>query len=179
MTSLLEIMISFGKIGFTALGGGHSMLKLIEYEAVNHRHWVHQEDVISMIGSSFLFPGLTAVKLSALIGYKVSGILGLVLAVLSLNLPGLVMVTVGYQFLSKSDSPTAKKTLVAVQYGALAMLAAAAYSLAEGVLEKHFSPSLAILSGFFFMALVFGNLSPFWGLLAFIVLAMTLLFCGL
>ena len=34
-----------------------------------------------MVGSRLLFPGLTAVKLSALIGYKAAGMSGIILAV--------------------------------------------------------------------------------------------------
>lgn len=168
MTSLFEIMVSFGKIGLVALGGGHSMLKLIEYEAVINRHWLLKEEFISMVGSTFLFPGLTAVKLSALIGYKAGGITGLLIAVICLNLPGLLLAVVGYGYLSQSDSIMAKKILTCVQYGALALLAAAAFSVAQGVLQTHFSWPILVLSLIFFLGLVSVNLSPFWGLIAFL-----------
>lgn len=168
MNALLEIIVSFGKIGFTALGGGHSMLKLIEYETVVARGWLPAEEFATIVGSTFLFPGLTAVKLSAIIGFKTAGILGLLLAVLSLNLPGLLMAVGGYTLLSSSDSPYAKKAMTVVQYGALAMLAAAAYSIAEGVIKAHFIPSLSLLTILFMLALIYLDVSPFWGLLAFI-----------
>lgn len=171
LKTLLDIIISFGKIGFVALGGGHSMIKLIEYETVINRHWLMKEDFIQMVGTTFLFPGLTAVKLSALIGYKAAGIPGMVVAVLSLNLPGIVLVFVGYSFLSQHDSPIARKLLICVQYGALALLAAAAFSIAEGVLQYHFSWALLALTMLFLIALVGFNASPFWGLLVFIPIA--------
>src|SRR4051794_16977163 len=103
--TLVSIIFSFGKIGLISLGGGNSMLKLLEYEAVTARHWVGKEEFISMLGSSFLFPGLTAVKLSALIGYKAAGLSGLVLAVICLNLPGLVMAVLCFSWLSIHDGP--------------------------------------------------------------------------
>ena len=85
MSTLLSLFLSFSKIGLISLGGGNSLLKLIEYEAVSYRHWIRPEEFISMVGTSFLFPGLTAVKLSALIGYKTAGIPGLIIAVTCLN----------------------------------------------------------------------------------------------
>lgn len=170
ITILFNLMLSFGKIGLVSLGGGNSMLKLIEVEAVNYRHWIGAEEFVAMIGSSFLFPGLTAVKLSALIGYKAAGILGLVVAVLALNLPGLILAVVGYQYLSQNNSPLAKKIMVPVQYGALALLAAAAYSVAQGVLQLSFSVALIILCILFFLALVIIPVSPFWGFIAFIAI---------
>ncbi|MFA6301643.1 MAG: chromate transporter [Legionella sp.] len=170
ITSLLNIIYSFSKIGIISLGGGNSMLKLLEYEAVTYRHWVGKEEFISMLGSSFLFPGLTAVKLSALIGYKAAGITGMILAVLCLNLPGLLMVLLGYQWLTHNNGPNTRKIMIAVQYGALALLAAATFSVAQGVVEMHFSIAIGLACLLFFLALAFLNLSPFWGFVAFIAL---------
>jgi chromate transporter len=168
--TLLDIIFSFGKIGLISLGGGNSMLKLLEYEAVNYRQWIGQEEFINMVGSSFVFPGLTAVKLSALIGYKAAGLTGLLLAVLCLNLPGLIMTIIGYQWLTSHDSPSTRKIMIGVQYGALALLAAASYSVAQGVVGMYFSIPIALCCIVFFLALTFWNLSPFYGFLGFIAI---------
>lgn len=168
MQTILNIILSFGKIGIISLGGGNSMLQMLEYEAVNYRHWVGQEEFIRMLGSTFLFPGLTAIKLAALIGYKTAGFLGLVLAVACLNLPGLILAVLSYQWLSANNGPITHKILVSVQYGALALLAAATFSIAQGIISTYFSYSLMIACVLFFLALAFLQLSPFWGLIAFI-----------
>lgn len=168
MHTLLAIIISFGKIGLISLGGGNSMLQMLEYEAVTYRHWIGQEEFIRMVGSTFLFPGLTGVKLAALIGYKAAGMSGLLLAVASLNLPGLILAMVGYQWLTSNNSPVIHKILVSVQYGALALLAAACFSIAQGVMSTYYSLALVIACVLFFLALAFLQLSPFWGLLGFI-----------
>lgn len=172
--TLFAIILSFGKIGLIALGGGHSMLKLLEYESVTYRHWLNQEEFVQMVGSSFLFPGLTAVKLSALIGYKASGVTGLVLAVLCLNLPGLVLAVLGYQWIANQTSPIAQKLMTVVQYGALALLSAATFSIAQSVFQIHFSLLLTLATLVFFLALIIFNLSPFWGFLSFIVIGLCL-----
>ena len=169
--SLLTILFSFAKIGLISLGGGNSMLKLLEYEAVNYRHWVSSEEFVAMVGTSFIFPGLTAVKLSALIGYKAAGITGLVIAVLALNLPGLIMAALGYHWLTTHNGPVTRKIMIAVQYGALALLAAATFSIAQSVIHINFSIPIAISCVVFFMALAFWDLSPFYGFLAFIAVS--------
>jgi chromate transporter len=81
MGTLWQLLVSFGQIGVFALGGGSGMLKLIEEECVENRRWLGAEEFTSLVGATFLFPGLTAVKLSALIGLKVAGLPGLVVAV--------------------------------------------------------------------------------------------------
>lgn len=167
--TLLDIICSFGKIGLISLGGGNSMLKLLEYEAVDYRHWIGQEEFIAMVGSTFIFPGLTGVKLAALIGYKAAGLAGLLLAVLSLNLPGLIMALVGYHWLTSHNGPITRKVMIGVQYGALALLAAASYSVAQGVVGMYLSIPIAVCCLLFFLALTFWNLSPFYGFIVFIV----------
>lgn len=166
--NLLHIIYSFTKIGIISLGGGNSMLKLLEYEAVTSRQWVGKEEFISMLGSSFLFPGLTAVKLSALIGYKAAGFFGMILAVGCLNIPGLVMTLLGYRWLTMHDGPTTRKIMIAVQYGSLALLAAATFSVAQGIVSIHYSIPIMVACLLFFLALALLDLSPFWGFLAFI-----------
>jgi chromate transporter len=166
--NLLAIIYSFSKIGLISLGGGNSMLKLLEYEAVNYRHWIGQEEFIAMLSSSFLFPGLTAVKLSALIAYKAAGLPGLILAVLCLNLPGLFMALIGYHWLTSHHGPITRKIMIGVQYGALALLVAASYSVAEGVAGMYFSIPVTLCCVLFIFALTFWNLSPFYGYLIFI-----------
>jgi chromate transporter len=168
MHTLLTLLFSFGKIGLVSLGGGNSMLKLIEYEAVVLHHWISREEFVRMIGSSFLFPGLTVVKLSALIGYKTAGIAGLLLAVIALNLPGLLMATIGYGWLASHGTPAANKLMIIVQYGALALLSAATFSIAQDVLAVQRSIILVASCVLFFIALAFLNASPFWGFLIFI-----------
>lgn len=174
INTLLSVIYSFTKIGLISLGGGNSMLKLLEYEAVNYRHWVGNEEFVSMLGTSFLFPGLTAVKLSALIGYKAAGFAGLIFAVLCLNLPGLLMAILGYHWLSTHDGPITRKVMISVQYGGLALLAAATYAVAQGVVGVYFSVPVAIASILFFMALAFLNLSPFYGFIGFIAICVFL-----
>lgn len=169
MSTLLNIIFSFAKIGLVSLGGGNSMLKLLEYEAVDYRHWVGQEEFVAMVGTSFIFPGLTAVKLSALIGYKAAGISGLILAVLCLNLPGLLMAAAGYHWLSTHNGPITRKIMIAVQYGALALLASATFSIAQSVVGISFSIPIALSCFVFFLALAFANVSPFYGFIVYIV----------
>lgn len=168
MNNLISLLYSFGKIGLISLGGGNSMLKLIEFEAVTNQQWLLPDEFVQMVGTTFLFPGLTAVKLAGLIGYKTAGITGLILAIISLNLPGLFLALLGYRLLSHSNSPMINRLSICVQYGALSLLAAASFSIGQSIFNLYYSLPIAILSILFFIALVYFPLSPFWGFLAFI-----------
>lgn len=168
MSQLLALLMSFGKIGLVSLGGGNSMLKLIEYEAVQIHHWITPEEFVRIVGTTFLFPGLTGIKLAALIGYKAAGLSGFILAILALNVPGLLMTIIGYRWLSTHTSPIAYKLMLIVQYGALALLAAATFSIAHDVIAMKYSLALVTLTLLFFISIAFFNVSPIWGFFVFI-----------
>lgn len=121
-----------------------------------------------MVGVTFLFPGLTALKLAALIGYQEAGISGMMTALIAICFPGLLMSVAGYQWFLHNQGPNISKVMIAVQYGALALLGAAVFSVAQGIFHVHFSWLLLIGTIVFFMLLIVYNLSPFWGLLVFI-----------
>ena len=71
-----EVFVSFGRIGALSLGGGNAMTKLIEEECVNSRGWLTVSEFGEMFGLCFLFPGLTQVKVAAMIGMRVAGLAG-------------------------------------------------------------------------------------------------------
>ena len=165
--SALDVLVCFGRIGLFALGGGNAMTKLIEAEVVDGRGWLTIEEFGSLFGLAFLFPGLTQVKLAAMIGQKVAGLPGCLAAVLGLNLPGLALSVVCWTWLSANhDSPAARKLMFGMRYGAVAMLAAALAALARPLVV---SPSLtaSLLALGLFVAVAVLHLSTFGSVCAF------------
>ena len=167
--------MSFGRIGLFSLGGGNAMLKLIQEECVENRGWLTAAEFSSLLGVSYVFPGLTAVKLSALIGLKVAGVPGMVAGVLALNLPGLVLAFALYGVITRyQDAAWLRRVLIGMQYGALALLAAALWALARP-LGGTLSWTAAGLAAVLFVSVALLDLSPFIGILVFAVACALLL----
>ena len=170
-----QILLSFGRIGLFSLGGGNAMLKLIQEECVENRGWLTTAEFSSLLGVSYVFPGLTAVKLSALIGLKVAGVPGMLAGVLALNLPGLVMAFALYGVITRyQDAAWLRKVLLGMQYGALALLAAALWALARP-LGNTLSWTAAGLAVALFVSVALLDLSPFLGILIFAAACMLML----
>ena len=172
-----QILLSFGRIGLFSLGGGNAMLKLIQEECVETRGWLTAAEFSALLGVSYVFPGLTAVKLSALIGLKVAGVPGMLAGVLALNLPGLVLAFALYGMITRyqdQDAAWLRKVLLGMQYGALALLAAALWALARplGDAPSWTATGLAVL---LFTSVALFDLSPFIGILVFAVACAILL----
>lgn len=175
MTALWQLLASFGQIGLFALGGGHSMLKLIEDEVVHQRGWMALDEFSALVGSSFLFPGLTAVKVAGLVGLKVGGVPGLLVSILGVTAPGMVLAALFYTVLmAHKEHPVVKKLLTLMQYGAVALLAAALFSLAKP-LAREFSLQAAVLAGVLFVGVAVFEFSPFIGLLLFVLAGLILI----
>jgi chromate transporter len=169
-SELWALTTSFLKIGLFSLGGGNSMLQLIEHECVTKHQWVSKIEFGVITGSTFIFPGLTAVKISALIGFKVAGMLGMIIAVLCINVPGIILVLLFYVVIKQNqDKPFVKNLIQYVQYGGVTLLAAAVYDMMKPLLAQNYSLRLCFLSGLFFISVTLLRFSPFYGLLIFLL----------
>lgn len=175
MAALWQLLVSFGQIGLMSLGGGNSMLKLIEDECVHQRGWLSLDEFTSLVGTTFLFPGLTAVKISGLIGLKVAGVPGLLVGVIGITLPGLVLAALFYTLImAHREHPLVKKLLVLMQYGAVALLAAALFSLTKPM-AKDFSLQAGVLAIALFITVALLEWSPFGALAGFLAIGLLVL----
>lgn len=84
---MLEMFISFFKIGAFTIGGGYAMLPLIEQEFVVRKKWVSRSEIIDIFAVSQTFPGVIAINASLFVGYKVSKIPGACIAAAGVILP--------------------------------------------------------------------------------------------
>ena len=73
--SLLELCISFFKIGLFTFGGGYAMIPIMEQEVVEKKKWVNEEDIVSILAISESTPGPLAVNAATYIGYNIRGVL--------------------------------------------------------------------------------------------------------
>ena len=90
---LIKLFVSFLKIGVFTFGGGFAMIPLIEKEIVEERKWIHREDIIDLFAISQSIPGAVAINTATLVGYKVAGRIGAIIATLGVALPSIVIIS--------------------------------------------------------------------------------------
>ncbi len=78
METLLQLFLSFLKVGSFSFGGAYSLLPLIEREVVTNNHWLSKEEFLRVLGMVEIFPGAISIKFATYTGYKTGGILGAV-----------------------------------------------------------------------------------------------------
>ena len=89
---ILEIFILFFKIGAFTIGGGYAMLSLIEDEIVNKKEWLDHEEFLDGMAIAQSTPGVLAVNISVITGYKIAGFMGMFAGMLGAVLPSFFIV---------------------------------------------------------------------------------------
>jgi len=79
---LRTIFWSFLKVGAGLFGGGYAMLPLLENEIVRRRKWCTSEALSDTFAMSQLIPGVVAINASMLIGHRLRGANGTLVATL-------------------------------------------------------------------------------------------------
>jgi chromate transporter len=87
------MFLAFFKLGFITFGGGIAMLPLIKRMAIRHQ-WIHESEWEEVITLSQLAPGAIAVNCANLIGYRVKGPVGSVVAMLGMVIPPMMIITI-------------------------------------------------------------------------------------
>lgn len=76
MNELLDLYITFARIGCFTFGGGYAMLPILERELVDKRHWTTMDDLRDYFSIGQCTPGIIALNVSTFIGEKKKGIPG-------------------------------------------------------------------------------------------------------
>ena len=90
---LLELFLTFLKIGAFTIGGGYAMLPLVQAE-VAAKGWMEGEALVNFIAVSESTPGPFAINMATYVGNVKGGILGGVCATLGVVLPSFVIILI-------------------------------------------------------------------------------------
>ena len=87
MLNYINLILAFFKCGIFGFGGGQATVPLVENEVVSTYGWLTIEEFSDVYAFGNSLPGPIVTKLAALVGYKIGGLLGALVAILSLVLP--------------------------------------------------------------------------------------------
>jgi len=106
MNILLDLYITFAKIGAVTFGGGYAMLPILQREVAETKQWATDEELMDYYAIGQCTPGIIAVNVSTFIGTKLAGLLGGIIATMGVITPSIAIVTIIAMCLSNfQDSP--------------------------------------------------------------------------
>ena len=94
MKQLLELFLTFAKIGGFTFGGGIAMLPMLQKEIVEKKNWATQEELMDYYAIGQCTPGIIAINTATFVGYKQKGTIGGIVATLGMAFPSVVIITI-------------------------------------------------------------------------------------
>ncbi len=93
MKLLLQLFLTFAKVGVMTFGGGYAMLPILQREIVDNKGWAKEEELMDYFAIGQCTPGIIAVNTATFVGQKTKGILGGIVATLGIVFPSLVIIS--------------------------------------------------------------------------------------
>ena len=101
MKLLVKLYLAFLKIGTFSFGGGYAMLPFIQKEIVEKNNWISSAEFTDIIGISQMTPGPVAINSATFVGYKISGVIGSIVATLGVITTSFILVVIINRILDK------------------------------------------------------------------------------
>ena len=92
MKKIIELFLTFFKLGLFTFGGGYAMIPQIKDIIVDKKNWLTNDDVLEIIAISESTPGPIAINMATFIGYRQKKVLGSIAATLGVVLPSLIII---------------------------------------------------------------------------------------
>ena len=133
MMILLNLFLTFFKIGAFTFGGGYAMLPLIQEEVLRW-NWASMEELINFVAVSESTPGPFAVNMATYIGIVKGGLLGAACATLGVVLPSFVIILIVARFYEKfKTNRIVAGCMTGLKSAVIGLIAAALFSMAKAV----------------------------------------------
>ena len=130
MKKLLELFLTFMKIGGFTFGGGHAMIPMIQKEAVENKKWVTDDDILEIIAIAESTPGPVAINSATFVGYRTAGFFGAALATTGVVLPSFVIILlISFLLTGFADIPAVQYAFFGIRAGVLALLVKALWTM--------------------------------------------------
>ncbi len=131
MRVLVELFISFFKIGAFSFGGGYAMLPLIKEEVIEVHNWLTNAEFIDILAISEMTPGPIAINSATFLGYRISGLIGSIVATVAVVLPSFIVMSIIIHFVLKfKNSPYSDWFFIGIRPIVLGLIGAASVSVA-------------------------------------------------
>lgn len=99
MNILIDLFLTFAKIGLFTFGGGYAMISIIENNCVERKQWITHDEMMNVTVIAESTPGPIAINCATYTGYKKAGFIGAVAATFGIIVPSLVIIFLISMFL--------------------------------------------------------------------------------
>ncbi len=151
---LWELFIIVLKLGAFTFGGGYAMFPLMEREYVDNRGWFETQEMLDMLAVAQSLPGMLSINASILIGYRLFGVVGTLVAVFGMALPSLIALSIiSFFYVQFRENIYVNAALKGIRVAVVALLVQAVITLGKNGVKGVFGWVMACLA--FGVAMIF------------------------
>ena len=153
---LLDLFLTFMKIGAFTFGGGYAMLPILSRELVDKKGWATDDELNDYFAIGQCTPGVIAVNVSTFIGNKRKGFLGGVIATIGVVFIPTIIILIIVMFLNHfAENEYVKDALAGIQACVCVLILNAVIKLWKKSIVD------AVSFGMFLLALILSCISWF------------------
>lgn len=158
MKLLLDLFVTFFRIGICTFGGGYAMLPFLQREAVEKKGWTTEDELMDYYAVGQCTPGVIAVNVATFIGRKNKGIAGGIFATLGVVAPSIIIITIIAACLSHfADNTYVQHALSGIRLAVCALVSVSIFKLLKKGIVDAVTLIIAIAV---FLTVHFLGLSP-------------------
>lgn len=151
---LLDLFVTFFKIGAFTIGGGLAMIPVIEKEIVDKKVYIGKEEIIDAFAVSQSLPGVIAINSAIYVGYRIAGFLGAVVTTLGVVLPSFIIIlAIAVLFKTVSGIAWVDKLLTGAKAGIAGVIFVSVVNLSKKAIKDVFG--IVIAAAAFVLAAIF------------------------
>ncbi len=146
---LLQIFLTFFKVGMFTIGGGYAMLPIIQEAVCHEKGWLTDEEFLDSISLTNSLPGPLATNCATFIGFRLKKIPGAIAAILGTICPSIIIILlIAMVFTTAMEQPLVQAFFRGVGPAVFALIVSAVYKLAKSakILENKLSLIVAVAS---------------------------------
>lgn len=129
MNVYLELFIEFFQIGLFAIGGGPATIPFL-MDIPSRHDWYEVADVTNMLAVSESTPGPIGINMATYAGYNAAGVLGGLVATMSLVLPSLIVIVIVAKILDRfSKNMFVKSSFAMIRPAVTGLIATAVWGI--------------------------------------------------
>lgn len=153
---LWKLFISTLYLSAFTFGGGYVIVTLMKEKFVDELHWIEEDEMLDLIAIAQSAPGAIAVNGAIVVGYKLAGLPGVLVAILATILPPFVIISaISYFYELFRDSFVISTLLAGMQAGVAAVIASVVWDMGGGIVKQKSALSLVIMAAAFVAVCVY------------------------
>ena len=169
----LELFLSMLYLSTFTFGGGYVIVSLMKKKFCDELHYIDEQEMLDYVAIAQSAPGPIAVNGAIILGYKMAGIMGILICVLGTIIPPFVILYVISMFYQAfMANQFINQMLSGMRIGVAALILSVVYEMIKGEIKSHLVKTIVIfmatllLNGYF-------HFNVAWIILGCVILALT------